>query len=89
MIQISGAVKQPLSITSEDLAKMPRATVKANIHGVETTYQGVWLHELLKKAGVPLGSELRGKMLASYVLAEGQDGYQVVFSLAELDSSFI
>jgi hypothetical protein len=38
---------------------------------------------------VPQGSELRGKALASYVLAEAQDGYQVVFSLGELDPAFI
>jgi hypothetical protein len=38
---------------------------------------------------VPQGKELRGKALAGYVLAEAQDGYRVVFSLAELDPSFI
>ena len=89
MIQISGAVKQPLSITAEDLAKMPRASVKTNSNGMETTYEGVWLHEVLKKAGVPQGSELSGKALAGYLLAEAQDGYQVLFSLAELDPAFI
>jgi hypothetical protein len=35
------------------------------------------------------GSELRGKALAGYVLAEAQDGYEVVFSLTELDPAFI
>jgi len=89
MIQISGAVKTPLSITAEDLAKMPRATVTTKSNGMETVYDGVWLHEVLKRAGVPQGSELRGKALATYVTCEAQDGYQVVFSLAELDPSFI
>lgn len=51
-------------------------------------HEGVWLHEVLKRAGVPSGTELRGKALAGYVLAEAQDGYQVVFSLAELDPVF-
>jgi hypothetical protein len=58
-------------------------------NGVETVYEGVWVHEVLKKAGVPQDEELRGKALASYVLAEAQDGYQVLFSLGELDPSFI
>ena len=49
----------------------------------------LWVQEVLKKAGVPQGRELRGKALASSVLAEAQDGYQVVLSLAELDPSFI
>ena len=88
-LQISGAVKQPLSLTADDLAKMPRATVRTTSNGMETVYEGVWLHEILKKAGVPQGSELRGKALASYVLAEAQDGYQVLFSAAELDPAFI
>jgi DMSO/TMAO reductase YedYZ molybdopterin-dependent catalytic subunit len=88
-LQITGAVKQALALTADDLAKMPRATVKTTSGGMETVYDGVWLHEVLKKAGVPQGSELRGKALSSYVLAAAQDGYQVVFSLGELDPSFI
>ena len=88
-VQVTGAVKQALTLSADDLAKMPRATVKTTSGGMETVYDGVWLHEVLKKAGVPLGSELRGKALSSYVIAEAQDGYQVVFSLGELDPSFI
>jgi DMSO/TMAO reductase YedYZ molybdopterin-dependent catalytic subunit len=88
-IQVTGAVKQALTLTADDLARMPRATVRTSNNGMETVYEGVWLHQVLKKAGVPQGSELRGKALASYVLAEAQDGYQVVFSLAELDPAFI
>jgi len=89
MIQTSGAVKAPMAISPEDLAKMPRATVRTRSNGTQTVYEGVWFHEVLKRAGVPQGSELRGKALAGYVLCEGQDGYQVLFSLAELDPSFI
>jgi DMSO/TMAO reductase YedYZ molybdopterin-dependent catalytic subunit len=89
MVQVSGAVKQTLTLSAEDLAKMPRASVRTTDNGIETVYEGVWLHEVLKRAGVPLGGELRGKALAGYVLAEAQDGYQVVFSLGELNPSFI
>jgi DMSO/TMAO reductase YedYZ molybdopterin-dependent catalytic subunit len=88
-IQVTGAVKQALTLTAEDLAKMPRATVRTMNNGMETVYEGVWLHDVLKMAGVPQGSELRGKALAGYFLAEAQDGYQVVFSLGELDPAFI
>ena len=87
-VEISGAVKQPLTLTADDLARMPRATVKTTNNGMETTWEGVWLHEILKRAGVPLGNELRGKALASYLLVEAKDGYQVVFSVAEIDPSF-
>ncbi len=87
-VQIGGAVKQPLSLTSDDLAKMPRASVKMTSNGLETTYEGVWLHEILKRAGAALGGELRGKALTSYLLVEAKDGYQVLFSLAEIDPAF-
>jgi hypothetical protein len=43
------------------------------------------LFEILKRAGLPSGEALRGKALTTYVLAEAQDGYEVVFSLGELD----
>jgi DMSO/TMAO reductase YedYZ molybdopterin-dependent catalytic subunit len=88
-ILVTGAVKQALTLSADDLAKMPRASVRTTNNGMETVYEGVWLHEVLKKAGVPQGGELRGKALASYVLARAQDGYQVLFSLRELDPAFI
>ena len=88
-IQVTGAVKQPLTIAADNLAKMPRASVYKTSSGMETLYEGVWVHEILKKAGAPQGSALRGKALAGYVLAESQDGYQVFFSLAALDPAFI
>jgi DMSO/TMAO reductase YedYZ molybdopterin-dependent catalytic subunit len=88
-LQVTGAVKQELTLTADDLAKMPRASVRTMNNGMETVYDGVWLHEVLKRAGVPQGGELRGKALAGYVLAQASDGYQVVFSLGELDPAFI
>jgi DMSO/TMAO reductase YedYZ molybdopterin-dependent catalytic subunit len=88
-IQIVGAVKQALTLSADDLAKMPRASVRTTNNGMETVYEGVWVHEVLKRAGVPQGGELRGKALAGCVLAEAEDGYQVVFSLGELDPAFI
>jgi DMSO/TMAO reductase YedYZ molybdopterin-dependent catalytic subunit len=82
VVQVTGDVKQAL-------AKLPRASVKTTSSGMETVYEGVWLHEVLKKAGVPQGGELRGKALSTYVLAVAQDGYQVLFSLGETDPAFI
>lgn len=84
-IQISGDVKQPLSLTADDLSKMPRASLKIGT----STYEGVRLDEVLKRAGVPQGGALRGPALAGYVLAHARDGYQVLFSLGELDPSFL
>lgn len=85
--EVGGDVQQKLTITAGELSKMPRAMVRLD-GAAPSIYEGVWLHEILKKAGVPMGERLRGMALASYVLAEARDGYQVVFSLAELDPSF-
>ncbi len=86
-IEVTGDVQTKLTLTAADLAKLPRATVTL-VSGVTSVYQGVWLHDILEKAGVPQGERLRGKALASYVLAEAKDGYAVLFSLGELDPSF-
>ncbi|HEY4218980.1 MAG TPA: molybdopterin-dependent oxidoreductase [Gemmatimonadaceae bacterium] len=84
-ISVSGAVTQPLTLTATDLGAMPRASVTTNSNGIATTYEGVWLADVLKKAGVPFGAGMRGPALATYVIASASDGYQVVFSLGELD----
>ncbi len=43
----------------------------------------------LHRARAPQGEQLRGRAMASYVIAEAEDGYRVVFSLAELDSGIV
>jgi hypothetical protein len=83
-VSITGG-SQPLTLTAADLASMPRAAVRMDNNGIETVYEGVWISEIPKKAGVRLGEALRGAGLATYVLASASDGYQVVFSIGELD----
>jgi DMSO/TMAO reductase YedYZ molybdopterin-dependent catalytic subunit len=87
---IGGDVEKRLSLTREDLLHMPRKTLKVmNPHeNKEETYEGVLLAELLKRAGVPQGAQLRGAAMATYVQADAADGYRVIFSLAELDADF-
>jgi hypothetical protein len=83
---IGGDVPTPLTLKVDDLAKMPRQTiVLTEADGSKTEYEGVALVEILKRAGAPVGKGLRGNALASYVVAKAHDGYQVVYSLAELD----
>lgn len=90
-LRIGGDVGTPLNLSTEELKKMPRKTLKvANPHEKKTeVYEGVPLEELLRRAGVPQGAKMRGAAMASYVVAEASDGYRVVFSLAELDSDFV
>jgi hypothetical protein len=53
------------------------------------TYEGVALEEILRKAGVPTGEQMRGPAMTTYVVFEAADNYRVVFSLAELDSGIL
>jgi outer membrane receptor protein involved in Fe transport len=87
-LAVDGAVSTPLALTPAHLKAMPRTTVSVQEEGRAVTYEGVLVGELLKRAGAPLGGELRGNAVATYVLASASDGYQVVFSLAGLDPAF-
>lgn len=90
-LAITGAVSTPLTLRAGDLKTMPRQKLTVtNPHNKKTeAYEGVSLEELLHKAGVPHGEQLRGPAMAAYVIAEAEDGYRVVFSLAELDSGIL
>jgi DMSO/TMAO reductase YedYZ molybdopterin-dependent catalytic subunit len=89
-LTITGNVEKPLTLTIGDLQKLPRRTVHVfNPHDKkEETYEGVLLTELLGRAGVPQGPKLRGAAMATYIEAEGADGYRVTLSLAETDLDF-
>jgi hypothetical protein len=87
-LTVAGDVTTPLSLTSEQLKTWPRMKVEVKEDGRTLVYEGVLVGEILKRTGAPLGSELRGNAVASYVVASASDGYQVVFSLAELDPGF-
>jgi hypothetical protein len=88
-LKITGEVKTPLTITPDELKAMPRTRVEIkDENGQAVKYEGVLVGELLKRAGATLGPEIRGSAVATYVVASASDGYQVVFSLAELDPAF-
>jgi DMSO/TMAO reductase YedYZ molybdopterin-dependent catalytic subunit len=72
-LAISGDVANPLSLTKADLATMPRTSVTLSVEGKENTYEGVLLYDILTQAGAPLGKQLTGKALASYILAEARE----------------
>jgi DMSO/TMAO reductase YedYZ molybdopterin-dependent catalytic subunit len=90
-LRITGNVTTPQTLTIADLKKMPRKSLSVvNPHDKKNeSYEGVLLEELLHQAGVAQGEKLRGTAMATYVVAEGSDGYRVIFSLAELDSGML
>lgn len=89
IIQVIGEVMKPLWLSLEDLEKM-------NVHEVTVkdrdeqsrTFKGVALVDLLREAGVTLGRDLRGENLTKYLIMQAADGYEVIYSLAEVDSEF-
>jgi len=85
---VTGDIPTPVGLKAEDLDKMQPESVTVNEEDASTNYTGVTLRSVLEKAGAPMGKSLRGKGLASYVLAKARDGYQVVFTPGELDASF-
>jgi len=88
-LTIRGDLPETLVLKTADLAQLPRETVAVpDQDGTQINYEGVPLREILKRAAVPVGKELRGKALASYIVAKAHDGYQVVFSLGELGKDF-
>jgi hypothetical protein len=93
MAQAKTAPAGPLKITfgeksaewtAATLAPLPHKTLNVyNEHAkANQTYTGVELIDLLAKLGVP--EKPRGKEFRLYLVAEGSDGYQVVYSIGEV-----
>jgi DMSO/TMAO reductase YedYZ molybdopterin-dependent catalytic subunit len=88
-VKITGEVTTPLTINDADLQKFKQTTVvRKDRDGKDHTYSGALLSDLLQKAGVTMGPELKGENLTKYLLVDASDGYQVTFALAELDKSY-
>ena len=86
-LKIGGGVSTPFELSADDLKRLQRQNLRVldpHTHKTEV-YEGVAIHDLLHRAGVPEGENFRGAAMTAYVVAEGTDGYRVVFSLAELD----
>jgi DMSO/TMAO reductase YedYZ molybdopterin-dependent catalytic subunit len=87
-LTISGDISRPMTLQITDLKAMPRTTVSLMDQGREVKYEGVLVAEILKRAGAPLGQDMTGAAVSTYVVGIASDGYQAVFSLAELDPGF-
>src|SRR5262249_20720913 len=77
-----------LSLTLDDLAKMPH--VKATVKDEKQTreFEGVPAHEILERAGQPFGPLMRNAQLVRYAIFRAHDGYRALFALPEFDPTF-
>lgn len=74
-------------LSAAELKKLEHVTVRATDPHSKTAaeYRGIALAEIAKRAGAPLGKDLRGRALLGTLVIEAADGYKVAFSLAEID----
>jgi Oxidoreductase molybdopterin binding domain len=88
-LEINGDVPHPRIFQEQEWKQLKHVSLTAtNTHDKKTaTYSGVPLRDLLMEVGLPLGENLRGKAFATAVVVSASDGYQVTFSIAELDES--
>ena len=68
---------------------MQQKTVSVHNEHTKTdeSYTGVLLGDLLAKYGFPVSQATHGKMLRSYLMAEGSDKYWVLYSVTEVEGS--
>ena len=87
LLEITGNVPHPKIYQDQEWKALKHVSITAtNEHDKKTaTFSGVPLHDLLKEAGVPSDENLRGKALTTCIIVTATDGYQVAFSIAELD----
>ena len=88
VLRVEGAGPTPLTLTAEDLAKMPRATASVESDGDTNTYEGVLLYDILVKAGWQFGHGMMGKAAPACIVLTAKDGFKAVFALAEIDPQF-
>ncbi|RAV99999.1 molybdopterin-dependent oxidoreductase [Pseudochryseolinea flava] len=89
VLSIEGEVLQAQKVTLTQLNLFPQhEVVVKDRDGRMRKFKGVLLATLLDSVDVTLGNQLRGENLTKYVAIKAADGYEVVYSLAEIDPSF-
>jgi hypothetical protein len=89
LLDLRGDLPNPRRIDASELNKLPRVETRtSDPHdpGREVIYSGTPLEEVLKAGGLmrDSGMACSREITATTVLVEAADGYQAVFSLAEL-----
>lgn len=87
-VPVEGTSVNRLVVDAALMAELPRQQVEASDHGKPARFEGVWLRDVLLRAGAPLGRQMRGTHMPLIVLLTARDGYAASFALAELDPAF-
>jgi DMSO/TMAO reductase YedYZ molybdopterin-dependent catalytic subunit len=90
--ELTGLVESPRTFFEADLMAYPSVTMTASFgagQGFQSgRFTGVQLWDLLQDAKVKLDPSRNNDKLRKYVVVTGSDGYEAVFSYAELDPDF-
>lgn len=83
-LTIGGVGERLVTLSIEELRALPRTTVTTQSRGKTVTHEGVLVADVLRRAGLGAGHG-HGSALMTVVVATSRDGYQVAFSMGELD----
>ena len=87
-LRVEGLSGSSAEFSNADLSKLPRQSVKTSDHGVPVMFDGVLVSDVLARVQTPTGEPFKSTAASYYVAVEARDGYQAVFSWAEIDPSF-
>src|SRR5215468_4281631 len=82
LLRVSAAGIQEFSLNRSAFTKLPRSKVEVDGgDGKRQIYEGTSLLKVLELAGAPTGGKLKGKSVATYVVARAKDGYKALFAI--------
>ena len=87
-VPVTGVNLEPLVIDAKLMAELPRQAVDVTMHGESSHYEGVWMRDILSRAGAPMGRSMRGADTTLIVVFTARDGYVAAYALADFDPSF-
>jgi hypothetical protein len=87
-LKVTGLDGASKTLAAADLAGLPRAGATLTEGGKPHAYEGPRLSDVLRAGGLPMGQRLHGDPLKAYLVVTGADGFQAVYSLAEVDRDF-
>lgn len=89
LILLAASLSQPgdtVQIDAALLSGLPVVSVERTTHDKKQVCEGASLASVLVKLGLPNGENLREPALSQAIVVRSKDGYEVAFSLAELDA---
>ena len=86
---VQGLDGTSVTLSLDELSKMPRHTVEVVDHATPAKFEGVALSDILAKVTLPSGEKYHKSATSYYMLVEAKDGYRAVYAWAELDPSFM